>query len=158
MYRLKTIITTFLLTLTFYAGAQQRMVVTYRTVSADNRPLDIEAFLFESVDEQPHFPGGDGAMMKFINRERQYPAQAYRQGIEGRVLCSFVVKPDGAITAPEVVRGVREPQQGGSAHHRPYATMGGRKDRRHKGAGLLHHSHTVQALTPDGIIPHAAWA
>ena len=108
MYRLKTIITTFLLTLTFYAGAQQRMVVTYRTVSADNRPLDIEAFLFESVDEQPHFPGGDGAMMKFINRERQYPAQAYRQGIEGRVLCSFVVKPDGAITAPEVVRGVEE--------------------------------------------------
>lgn len=107
MYRLKTIITTFLLTLTFYAGAQQRMVATYRTVSADNRPLDIEAFLFESVDEQPHFPGGDGAMMKFINREPVSRA-GLPPGIEGRVLCSFVVKPDGAITAPEVVRGVEE--------------------------------------------------
>lgn len=108
MYLLRPIIITFLLTLAFHAGAQQRMVVTYRTVSADNRPLDIEAFLFESVDEQPHFPGGDGAMMKFINRERQYPPRAYSAGVEGRVLCSFVVTPDGTITAPEVVRGVEE--------------------------------------------------
>lgn len=108
MYRLRPIITFFLLSLAFCVSGQQRMVVTYRTVSADNRPVDIEAFLFESVDEQPHFPGGDGAMMKFINRERRYPARAYREGIEGRVLCSFVVTPDGTITAPEVIRGVEE--------------------------------------------------
>ncbi|MBD5244222.1 MAG: energy transducer TonB [Barnesiella sp.] len=91
-----------------YAQAQQRRVVTYQTVVSDNRVIDIDAYIFDSVDEEPHFPGGDGAMMKFINRERRYPAQAYNSGIEGRVLCGFVVTPDGTITGPEVIRGVEE--------------------------------------------------
>lgn len=52
------------------------------------------------------FPGGDGAMYRFINRERRYPSQAYRDGIEGRVLCSFVVNEDGTISHISVIKGV----------------------------------------------------
>lgn len=87
------------------AQAQWRRVVTYQSVSG-GRVVNMQAYTFDSVDDQPHFPGGDGAMMKFINRERQYPHEAYAAGIEGRVLCSFIVNPDGTISNTEVIRGV----------------------------------------------------
>ena len=90
------------------AQAQFRRVVTYQTVTSGNRVVDLEAFTYDSVDDQPHFPGGDGAMMKFINRERRYPHDAYQAGVEGRVLCSFIVHPDGSISNTEVLRGVAE--------------------------------------------------
>ncbi|MDE6049138.1 MAG: energy transducer TonB [Paramuribaculum sp.] len=90
------------------AQAQFRRVVTYQTVVSGNRLVEMEAFTFDSVDEQPHFPGGDGAMTKFINRERQYPHEAYAAGIQGRVLCSFIVNADGSISNAEVLRGEYE--------------------------------------------------
>lgn len=90
------------------AKAQFRRVVTYQTVVSGNRLVEMEAFTYDSVDEQPHFPGGDGALTKFINRERQYPHTAYAAGIQGRVLCSFIVNPDGTISNAEVLRGEYE--------------------------------------------------
>lgn len=89
------------------AHAQWRRVVTYQSVTA-GKVINLQAYTFDSVDDQPHFPGGDGAMMKFINRERQYPHQAYAAGIEGRVLLSFIVNADGSISHAEVIRGVEQ--------------------------------------------------
>lgn len=66
----------------------------------------IEAYDFETVDEPPTFPGGYGALMQFINASRTYPAHAYAQKIQGRVLCSFIVQPDGEITHVNVLRGI----------------------------------------------------
>ncbi len=90
------------------ASAQQRRVVMYQTIVQGNRMVDIEAFVPDAVDEQPQFPGGDAAMIRFINRERRYPVDAYNAGVEGRVLCSFIVAPDGTIVSPEVIRGVED--------------------------------------------------
>ncbi|MCI9608192.1 MAG: energy transducer TonB [Muribaculaceae bacterium] len=102
----KILITMLLAMLATGAQAQFRQVITYQTVVGGNRVVSREAFTFDSVDEEPHFPGGDGAMMKFINRERRYPADAFEAGIQGRVLCSFVVQTDGTISNAEVLRGV----------------------------------------------------
>ncbi len=66
----------------------------------------IEAYDFETVDEPPTFPGGYGALMQFINASRTYPAAAYARKIQGRVLCSFIVQPDGEITHINVLRGI----------------------------------------------------
>lgn len=67
-----------------------------------------EVYQYDVVDYQPHFPGGDCALLKFINSERRYPSEAYSKRIEGRVLCSFVVNPDGSISHVSVMRGVEE--------------------------------------------------
>jgi TonB family protein len=66
----------------------------------------IEAYDYDMVDEPPTFPGGYGAMMQFINATRNYPPEAYTRRIQGRVLCSFIVEPDGAVTHINVIRGV----------------------------------------------------
>lgn len=64
-----------------------------------------EVFEYDFVDEKPRFPGGNEALMAFINKTRRYPAEAYDQGIEGRVTCSFVVNPDGNISHLKVIKG-----------------------------------------------------
>lgn len=90
------------------ATAQNR-VIYYRSQSRMTVSIqETSAYLPESVDEQPRFPGGEGAMIQFINNERRYPRSAYENAIEGRVLCSFIVESDGKITNVEVVRGVDE--------------------------------------------------
>ncbi|MCC8072439.1 MAG: energy transducer TonB [Bacteroidales bacterium] len=92
---------------TFVICAQDRRQVTYNinpTLSGAN--CQIQAYVPESVDVQPRFPGGDAAMLKFINKERHYPYDAFQMGIEGRVLCSFIVTDEGEICHIEVVRGV----------------------------------------------------
>ncbi len=83
----------------------QRCKVSYYSSS---QSVVVEAYISDAVDVQPEFPGGDNAMMRFINRERRYPRQAYDSRIEGRVLCGFIVHPNGSISDIEVVRGVEE--------------------------------------------------
>lgn len=63
-------------------------------------------FSQDDVDVMPSFPGGECAKINFINSERQYPADEYRNRVQGRVVCSFVVNPDGSISDATVIRGI----------------------------------------------------
>lgn len=47
-------------------------------------------------------------MIRFINSTRRYPEVAYRQRIEGRVLCGFVINEDGSVGDVNVLCGVEE--------------------------------------------------
>ncbi|HOO94823.1 MAG TPA: energy transducer TonB [Proteiniphilum sp.] len=62
--------------------------------------------IFVVVEDQPLFPGGNAAMMKFLSDNIKYPVIAQENGIQGRVICNFVVEKDGSITDVQVVRGV----------------------------------------------------
>ncbi len=66
----------------------------------------IEAYDCDVVDVPPTFPGGYGALMQYINSTREYPQKAYSKGVHGRVLCSFIVQPDGSITHVNVLKSV----------------------------------------------------
>ncbi len=72
------------------------------------KPKEEEATeeIFVVVEEQPEFPGGQAALMKFLSDNIRYPVIAQENGIQGRVICSFVVEKDGSITDVQVVRGV----------------------------------------------------
>jgi len=62
--------------------------------------------IFVVVEDQPLFPGGNAAMMKFLSDNIKYPVIAQENNIQGRVICNFVVERDGSITDVQVVRGV----------------------------------------------------
>lgn len=66
----------------------------------------LEVYEYDFVSEKPRFPGGEEKLLKFINKTREYPEEAYRSGIQGRVMCSFVVMSDGSISCVRVLRGV----------------------------------------------------
>jgi len=61
---------------------------------------------FVVVEEMPMFPGGDGALLKYINDNTRYPEEAKNQKITGRVIVRFVVSTDGKAEAISVLKGV----------------------------------------------------
>lgn len=63
-----------------------------------------EIFLF--VEQMPEFPGGEAAMMSFIQTHIKYPDEATAQGIEGKVYCSYIVNETGKVESVTVTRGV----------------------------------------------------
>lgn len=54
----------------------------------------------------PHFPGGDGALMRFINDNLKYPPEAFENRIEGKVIIQFVVTKTGKVGQVRVARAV----------------------------------------------------
>ncbi|MBP6260342.1 MAG: energy transducer TonB [Paludibacter sp.] len=62
--------------------------------------------IFQVVEKMPSFPGGDAALFKFLGDNVKYPVIAQENGVQGRVICQFVVNRDGSIVDVEVVRSV----------------------------------------------------
>ncbi len=62
--------------------------------------------VFQVVEKMPSFPGGDAALFKFLGDNVKYPVIAQENGVQGRVICQFVVNRDGSIVDVEVVRSV----------------------------------------------------
>ncbi|MDR2920783.1 MAG: TonB family protein [Tannerella sp.] len=65
-----------------------------------------EKDFFIVVETMPKYPGGDAALMSYIAQSIKYPAMAIERGIEGSVVCSFIIDKDGSITDIEVLRGI----------------------------------------------------
>ena len=62
--------------------------------------------VFDVVEEMSHFPGGAAALQAFLSSNTKYPVVAQENGVQGRVIVSFVVERDGSITDVRVVRSV----------------------------------------------------
>lgn len=70
------------------------------------KPEDTSGQVFTVVEKMPEFPGGQEALMQKIASETRYPRIAYENGIQGRVVCSFIINLDGSVSDAAVVRGV----------------------------------------------------
>ncbi len=62
--------------------------------------------IFTVVEEQPSYPGGEDARMRFLQENIKYPEEAKELNIDGRVFVTFVVETDGSITDVKIVRGI----------------------------------------------------
>ena len=82
--------------------AQVRHVTTVNPMSKQSY---MEVYEYDYVDIQPQFPGGERGLINFVNKTREYPYHAYKKGIEGRVVCSFIVGTNGKVSDVRVIRG-----------------------------------------------------
>ena len=81
-------------------------VLKAKEVVVDEKPKEEETKVFDVVEQMPSFPGGDAELMKFLNTHIKYPAVAEENGIQGRVVATFVVERDGSITDVKVIKSV----------------------------------------------------
>ena len=69
-------------------------------------PKEEEAKVFDVVEQMPSFPGGPSALFEYLSKNIKYPVVAEENGIQGRVIVTFVVEKDGSITDVRVVKSV----------------------------------------------------
>lgn len=66
---------------------------------------DEQSYIF-IADPMPSYKGGYDELKEFLKRNLEYPKQAKRLGIEGRVFVHFIVEKDGSLSEFEVIKGV----------------------------------------------------
>lgn len=59
--------------------------------------------VYRVVEVMPSYPGDMEALYKFLGQQMHYPKEALENGIEGRVVVSFVVEEDGRLTHFEAI-------------------------------------------------------
>jgi protein TonB len=63
-----------------------------------------EEQIFDVVEEQPEFPGGMKALMKYLQENINYPRISRENNSQGRAFINFVVNSDGTIQDVEVLK------------------------------------------------------
>ncbi len=95
------------------AGVKDRTVEAVRSEIAVAAPPpppapkpEVATKVFDVVEEMPSFPGGNAALMSYLSSNTKYPVVAQENGVQGRVIVSFVVERDGSISDVKVARSV----------------------------------------------------
>jgi len=67
---------------------------------------EVSTKVFTVVEQMPSFPGGMGALNSYLHDNVHYPTVAQENGVQGRVVISFVVERDGSISDVQVARSI----------------------------------------------------
>ena len=70
------------------------------------KPVEKTEEVFQSVEQMPQFPGGEVALMKFLQSHINYPPMAAENGVQGRVVVQFVVDKTGRVGEVIIARSV----------------------------------------------------
>jgi TonB family protein len=69
-------------------------------------PAVVSDEIFVNVDEMPLFKDGDKGLMNYIKSNTNYPEEAKKNNVTGRVLVKFVVEKDCSVSQVEITQGV----------------------------------------------------
>lgn len=92
-------------------------LISFAQTKPDNAAIrtvensDNDGGIFTTVEMLPKFSGGDIAWQKFLKDSIQYPENARKQKIEGKVMVKFIVKKDGSIEDIKALSGPEELKQ-----------------------------------------------
>ena len=103
--RLRALAVVPVIALALLAFANQKTETAKLVVVADQQ-AEVSQDVYKSVEQMPQFPGGEAALMKYLMQNIQYPVNAAKNDIEGRVIVQFVIEKDGQIGEVKVVRSV----------------------------------------------------
>ena len=72
----------------------------------EEKPKEVKEEVFRSVEQMPQFPGGEAALMKYLQSHINYPPMAAENNVQGRVVVQFVVDKTGRVGEVKIVRSV----------------------------------------------------
>ena len=74
-----------------------------KRIESVNLPAVSVKRIGKSVEQEPQFPGGEAALMKYLRSHVNYPPMAAELGIGGRVIVQFVVDKTGKVGEVKVI-------------------------------------------------------
>ena len=81
-------------------------VLKAKEVIAEEAPKVEEEKIPDVVEQMPSFPGGPQALFEYLSKHIKYPVVAEENGVQGRVIVTFVVERDGSVTDVRVAKSV----------------------------------------------------
>jgi protein TonB len=72
-------------------------------ITGENKEKD-STFVF--VDQMPEYPGGEGALRKWLSSNTKYPYEAAENEIEGKVYVQFVIDKEGYVSNVKISKSV----------------------------------------------------
>ena len=73
-----------------------------------NDTKDDKNIIYRSVEQMPQFPGGEAALMKYLQSHILYPPMAAENEAQGRVVVRFIVDETGKVSDATVIHSVDE--------------------------------------------------
>ena len=62
--------------------------------------------VYTLVESMPEYIGGDLELFKYLRKSVDYPKVAKENGVQGLVVVSFIIRPDGSITGLDLIRDI----------------------------------------------------
>jgi len=62
---------------------------------------------FSKIDVTPEFPGGMRAFSEYVGKNYQYPEEAKKQGVNGKLIASFIVEKDGSLSNIKILHDLK---------------------------------------------------
>lgn len=81
-------------------------VKAQKAITVKDPKADTTIYEIGNVGSFPQIPGGSEWFSQYIRDSCRYPISAIEEGIQGRVIISFIVEKDGTIDDAKVVKGV----------------------------------------------------
>ncbi|WP_348619742.1 TonB family protein [Pedobacter lusitanus] len=86
-----------------YQALKSVTITGYNSSKPDN---STKVYDFVSITKQPSFPGGMNKFYAYLAKSVNYPAEAKKNNVQGKVFLSFIVEMDGTLNDIRVIRGV----------------------------------------------------
>ena len=72
----------------------------------EEKKEETETLHVSAVQYKPEYPGGEAALLRFIQKNTNYPQRPKEEGIDGKVYVQFIISTTGEVIQAEVLRSV----------------------------------------------------
>lgn len=91
------------------SGEEEWLEIVYEIKA---HPIDQKGEIFEVTAQMPYYPGGDKAMMAFIEKNIHRPEKMLQTGTHGKVVVQFIIEKDGSIGEYGIVNNLLKDKSG----------------------------------------------
>lgn len=91
------------------SGEEEWLEIVYEIKA---HPIDQKGEIFEVTAQMPYYPGGDKAMMAFIEKNIHHPEKMLQDSIHGKVVVQFIIEKDGSIGEYGIVNNLLKDKSG----------------------------------------------
>ena len=82
------------------------MLLAFVSVNAYSQSDDADNDVYNMVDQSAEFQDGYNSIIKFVQENIKFPAEAKENNVHGRLMVSVVVEKDGSLSDIKIKKGL----------------------------------------------------
>lgn len=82
------------------------MLLAFVSVNAYSQSDDADNYVYNMVDQSAKFQDGYNSIIKFVQENIKFPAEAQENNVHGRLMVSVIVEKDGSLSDIKIKKGL----------------------------------------------------